>query len=378
MKVAIIHPWFPQYREAFFTKLLSELAVRGILLRIYYGETPPEWSARGDSLTPEMATRLPTRFFRIGSKDLVYKSLRKFDHDGPFDLVIVEQAVRNLETYLLMAKYAKRKIAFWGHGKTYTVAVGPLQEKLKRRITMRSSWFFAYTPGGAQTLTDIGYPASRITTVMNSIDTEELSRSTQEIGEEEVEDFRETHGLTGRTALFMGGLDASKRLPFLIAAADVLAQNEPDFRLLVIGEGSERRIIDDAIRSRPWLVYLGRAQGKEKALALAASDTIAMPGRVGLVAVDSFVAGRPIVTTNWPFHAPEFEYLVSGYNSCICENSVEAFSKSLQTVLYDDTLRARLRRGARESAEMYTVDNMVGRFAQGIEEALRQGTVETN
>jgi hypothetical protein len=42
------------------------------------------------------------------------------------------------------------------------------------------------------------------------------------------------------------------------------------------------------------------------------SSAIWMPGRVGLVAVDALALGLPVLTTHFPFHAPELEYLVEG------------------------------------------------------------------
>jgi glycosyltransferase involved in cell wall biosynthesis len=185
----------------------------------------------------------------------------------------------------------------------------------------------------------------------------------------DIDAFRTKLDLRDKTAVFIGGLDDAKRLPFLLAAADLCHISQPDFRLIIAGDGSERGMIENAAISRPWLHYLGRAFGAEKAKALAASQVMMMPGRVGLVAVDSFAAGLPIITTDWAYHAPEFEYLQSGLNSLISENEVSAYAAEVQRVLMDDVLLQSLREGARLAAREYSVEAMAANFLRGIQDA---------
>ncbi len=106
----------------------------------------------------------------------------------------------------------------WGHGRTYTKRAGRLQERVKQWLTLRSRWFFAYTQGGAQAVIRLGFPAERVTVVQNTIDSTSLRELVAQERENANEEFREKYGLDTATAVFVGGLDASKRLDFLIAA----------------------------------------------------------------------------------------------------------------------------------------------------------------
>lgn len=370
-RVAVIHPWFPQYREAFFSELKRLCDAEGIEVRVFYGDPPPEWRERGDAVSRPGITRLRTRFFRLGSRSLVLKSLVEFNRQGAFDLVILEQAIRNLETYRLMfSKRYARRIAWWGHGKTYTQAKPDHEERLKFALTRRGLWFFAYTEGGAEEVARAGFDKERITVVNNSTDTATLRRDLASVDEHELRQFEEQHRLRGKTALYIGGLDSSKRIPFLLAAAARCWETDSDFRLLIVGNGELRRDVEEFASDHPWCRYLGPLFGAERAVPMRSANLLAVPGRVGLVAVDSFVAELPIVTTAWPFHAPEFEYLRPGVNSVVTADSIDAYAGELMRTLSETGFLESLKEGCAQSADEYSVELMAARFSAGIVQAL--------
>lgn len=373
-KVAIIHPWFPQYREAFFAALQEQCASAGIELSVFYGDPPPEWSDRGDSVSNPLATHLRTRFFSVGQRSLGLKSLREFHRAGPYDLVILEQAIRNLESYvLLLSPRYQRKIAWWGHGKTYTEAKPTHEERLKTWLTRFGCWFFAYTEGGARAVASGGFPMDSISAVGNSIDTTSLSADLASVRDVELTRFRTENDLRDKTALFMGGLDASKRLPFLFEAARAVHQQMPDFRLLIVGNGQLRAATEKFAAEHPWCIYLGSRFGSDKALPMRASQVLVMPGRVGLAAVDSFAAGLPIVTTAWPFHAPEFDYLTPGINAVVSKDTPYDYATSLAGLLASPNELESLKLSCLNLAPKYSIESMTSRFFDGIVSALRRG-----
>jgi glycosyltransferase involved in cell wall biosynthesis len=368
MRVAIIHPWFPQYRAAFFDKIVEQCASQNIDLKIFHGDSPPEWTARDDSLSSERFIRLRTHFFSVGGRTLNYKSLEPFGKHGPFDLVILEQAVRNIETYRLLMSHSP--LAFWGHGKTYTIKVNSAQEQIKQWLTRRGRWFFAYTTGGVDAVVRAGFRKSRTTVVQNSIDTTSLQSLIASVSQRDLANFIADHDLQGKTALFIGGLDASKRIPFLIASSKIAHELDPDFRLLIAGAGVEQHLVASAADAHSYITYLGPLFEKDKALAMTAADVIAMPGRVGLVAVDSFAARTPVVTTDWAWHAPEFEYLESNANAIVTADNVEAFANGLVRILQNKPNLARLQAACGVASDKYTVQAMADNFVSGIVQAL--------
>jgi len=95
-----------------------------------------------------------------------------------------------------------------------------------------------------------------------------------------------------------------------------------------------------------------------------------IPGRVGLVAVDSFEMGLPIVTTDWPLHAPEFEYLSNNRNSIISQDSLNDYVANVIDVLNDKERMHELRANCFEDARKYSIEQMVSNFHAGVLKAL--------
>ena len=355
------------------------MAEKKIELDVFYGQTPREWSDRNDSARPSYATELPTKFFRVGSRNVSLKRLgRSFLRD--YDLVIVEQAVRNLETYgLILSKNRRNKIAFWGHGRTYTQQPRQLEERIKNRITLRGIWFFGYTQEGVDAMSHEGFPRSRMTVVQNSIDTDKLARQISSVPPGETDDFRLKHDLSaGHTALYLGGLDASKRIDFLLSSAEAVAMNDPKFRLIIVGSGSQAQAVADASTKCSWLRPLGTLFGRDKAIALTAADIMMNPGRVGLVAVDSLTAGVPIVTTNWPYHAPEFSYLSHDQTAIVSSDTVMSFSAEVSALISDIQKLSQMRSRCIAESKQYSTESMVNRFASGISGALAKSSEKTS
>lgn len=362
----------PQYRVEFFRLLKDDLVAANIELHIYYGDTPREWVARNDSAVSESATRLKTDFVNVRGRNLSYKHLTKFKQDGPFDLVILEQAIRNIETYeLLIRNWRRKNIAFWGHGKTYTARQRKVEERLKTSLTLKGAWFFAYTEGGSRAVRDSGYPESRITVVQNSIDTTSLRRDYKKIETLPSHQEREDTPSRSTNALYIGGVDSSKRIEFLIEAARKIHQRNNQFRLTIAGSGDDADDVISLAKDVPWLDYIGPVFQESKAAALHEAAFLMNPGRVGLVAVDSLVTGRPIVTTKYPYHAPEFEYLENGRNCVVSDDDIDDYVEHVLSLISDHKELARLSANCTADSGLFDLDSMVENFSAGVQRALR-------
>lgn len=369
--MAVIHPWLPQYRQKFFGELIDAGRNRQIEFDIFYGATPPEWQQRGDSVQMPGCTELSTRHYRVGSRTFSSKSIGQLRPYRDYDLIIVEHAIRNIETYKLLASIrSRRRVAMWGHGKNYTVQRSKLEERLKLHLTRRSKWFFAYTAGGARYLEGKGYPGSRVTVVNNALDTRSISTSVRKIRTDSLSAVREKLGLSGPTALYIGGIDEAKRIDFLLAAVRIVQEQIPDFRLLIAGDGSGRDKLLKDIEGIAFVSYLGPLFGEDKLNVLAAADILAVPGRVGLVAVDSLASGTPIVTTDWDYHAPEFEYLTPGETVVVSGNSISQYATEVVDILQRAEARDLMSEACERAGAKLTVENMVANFLEGVELAL--------
>lgn len=366
-RIAIVQPYIPTYRVTFFTRLREVLQDDGIQLVVAHGEVRGRPAERGDSVALHDGLLLPARKLRLLGRELIYRGIDSVRHP---DLLILEQALGNLEGYWPLLGPHRRwpRVALWGHGRTYTHPVARRVDRAKTLLTNRADWFLAYTKGGAGHVVAHGFPADRVTVVNNSVDTEAITEARHNLTEAQVSQFIERHELThARPVAFIGALDRSKRLDFLLSALAEVRREMPEVVLVVAGDGPDRALIQSA---REGVRYVGRAGPVEKAIIARIAPLLVCPGRVGLVAVDSFAMGTPIVTTSWPYHAPEFEYLEHGRSAWITPDDATSFARELVALLRDEERLEQLEAGCTEALPSHSLGAMVSNFASGIQAAL--------
>lgn len=368
-RVAIVQPSIPQYTVPFLKRLIAAAEAEGIRVDVFRGETPSAIRARGDAGDAPFVRPLRTREWTIRGRAFFYKSPATV-RNGGYDLVILEHAIRNIESYELLARLGRRHIAFWGHGRTYTKDVSPLQEAVKHWLTQRATWFFGYTERGVDAVVEHGFPRDRTTVLNNTIDTVALRADLAAISDTEIAEFSRRHDLRGSTAIYLGGLDTYKRIPFLLDSAAIAHEKCSDFRLLIAGNGSDRPMVEKFVRENSWATFLGGVGGREKARALKAAQAVSIPGAIGLVALDSLVAGTPIVTTDYPHHGPEFDYLAGGTTAVVTPNDEHSYADGLVAFLADRPRQHEMSSRCQSEARMYTLDNVVSSFITGIKSAL--------
>ncbi|MEU8432731.1 glycosyltransferase family 4 protein [Streptomyces sp. NPDC029216] len=372
-RAVVVQQYVPGYRLAFYERLTRELAGRDIELTIAHGRPWGKDVRRADACALPGTVLLPQRTFRLADRHLVWRGLGPLARDC--DALVLGQSLHSLENYRALLSRGGPPVGLWGHGGTYTRSHPAPLRAAKRALTQRARWFFAYTEKGARHVIGEGFPEQRVTTVRNTVDTRSLVAARSRIPGTELSALRQSYGLRpGRTALYVGGLDAAKRIPFLLAAADRVAQLLPGFRLLVAGDGAQRHLVEEVQRAGGPVVYVGTATAEEKARLGAVADVLLVPGAVGLAAVDSFALDTPLVTTTHAAHGPEFEYLQHGRNALVVDGGLDAYSAAVTDLLTRPALYDRLLSACRTDAELYTVESMAQRFADGVEGLIDAGT----
>jgi GT2 family glycosyltransferase/glycosyltransferase involved in cell wall biosynthesis len=365
----VIIPWIPAYRVTFFNRLEEVLAVQGIRLVVARCDPPPSMVRRGDTAGGPWARDVPTSWVNIGGLEIPRRRIASTIRELRPDLVIVEQALHNPETYLLLLSHAmgRHGLAMWGHGRSYSSSQSAAEASLKQWLTRRGDWFFAHTQGGVDHVVAHGFPRARASALNNTIDTERLRSDLAAVDRGELDMFRAEQGLSpGRTALFLGGVDPKKGISFLLESARAAGELMPGFVLLIGGEGESMLQAQAAQASGVPVRLLGRADGRVKALALCAADVLAIPEQVGLVAVDALVSGRPVITTCHPSHGPEYDYLVPGQTSVVAAHTVVDYAGALVATLTAGVRLGEMQVAAQRASYRYALDAMVDSFAEGV------------
>jgi glycosyltransferase involved in cell wall biosynthesis len=161
-------------------------------------------------------------------------------------------------------------------------------------------------------------------------------------------------------------IDLVKGLDFLIESARMIRSEIENFHLVIIGGGPQEEAMRRDVQGDSWIHCVGPRFGREKILLLSLADAVMAPGRVGLVVLDAFAAGLPLLATKMSIHGPEIEYLRDEYNGLITEHQTSQYARAAADLLSDRVRLRALQAGAAFSGETHTIENMVERFRQGI------------
>lgn len=357
--IGIVQPYIPRYRVEFFQRLQSVLEASGVRLRVFAGVPSGVQAARRDDADLPWRTQIEQRELRIGRASIKYGDASS--HWKDCDALIVGAMGTSLDTYRALAASASRKVSVgvWGHIAPY-VRRGNLLDLGLEAIQMRlASRVFAYTPGGAAYAEARGVPASRITTVMNTIDTDELSSAMVAAQESDTSELRIPQWPSGWPVYaYIGGLDSSKRIDFLAESLAVLWERNASVRVIVAGSGADEYLLDDAVE-RGQVERIGYADAYTKARLALMLRAYLNPGRIGLLAVDALVTGRPILAAQHAWHAPEKEYLVEGQSILTSAPTPEAYAELINChATKSESLNS-------PAFEFPTIDQMVQNFSVG-------------
>lgn len=371
LRIAIFQERVEPYRFRFFDELHRCLSEAGIEMTLWVQE---------DRKT-ENQLRMPylriLKCYRICG--IVWERLPKQLCEA--DLLIMPQQSRHLAslTCLLWRKFRGKQNAFWGHGRCFDPRFEKrLSEKLKRWFSVRVDWWFAYNDLSARIVQGLGFPQEKITSVINSTDTEELRREYKAVIEEGLDVWRARLGLgSGPIGVFTGRLYFNKQINFLIEAAQKIREQVPDFELVVIGDGPDRVVVENAARTNPWIHFPGWKNNQEKVPYWALADVLMNPGAVGLVLIEGFAIGLPMMTTDHPTHGPEIDHLQHGRNGLMSSpwGDVLPYAEMVANLLNQPTQLAMMKNFAIADGAIFSAETMARNFSRGILSVLNSTTL---
>lgn len=366
--VLILQSMMKGYRVPFFKGLYELLQREGIDLRVAYGDPPASEKMKRDNaeLAEPWGRKIKNRW--LMKKRLLYQSV--FAAVSHVDLVVVEQANKNLVNYalLVLSALGLKKVAYWGHGYDRKGDRRSFPGRVKRWLIGRVDWWFAYTPGTTRYLLECGVPAAVITTVYNSFDSRRFREELDLVDASELRIAMRSLGLDERKkiGLYCGSLYRERRIGFLLKASARVREALPEFELIVIGGGTAEGELTEAAREHRWIHYLGPRFGPEKAVWFRMAHLFLHPGVVGLSILDAFTAGIPMITTDISGHGPEIDYLEDGVNGMMLPYNEERYAEEVVNLFRDEVRLFDMRLNALESGEAYSIEKMIESFKDGI------------
>lgn len=372
-RVVIVQRRMTHYRVPLFELLRGKLNQSGIELVVVYGDPTKKEKMKDDCGSLSWGKYQPCHY--LGDGILCWQNLAKPIRDA--DLVIVTQENKLIYNVLMLFGKRNYKLAFWGHGANLQARNRDnLLERWKKWSSTKVDWWFAYSGLTVRLVEQYGFARERITNLENAIDTRTLRADVEMVTGDDVLALRTRLGIgNGPVGLYLGSLYLEKRIDFLLNAAQRIVETIPDFHLLVIGDGPLKSQVAEAAGRHPWVHYLGSIKGADKAIYLRLADIFLNPGMVGLSILDAFASGAVFVTTDVCNHSPEIDYLVNGENGLITADNFDAYVAEVVDLLNNPERLTRLRDGAKQTAEHYSIENMAENFHVGILQALGQQCV---
>ena len=369
VKVLIVQRVLPHYRVEFFSRLQHCLSLQGIEMELIYGQHDEGTVPASSKINEPWAKFVANKYYDIFGVEAVTQNI-KINALKSADLIIVEQASRLLVNYrVLLFRYIyKYKVAFWGHGKNYQAKkTNGFLERVKKFQTQFADYWFAYTSRTKEFLESVGVPSTSITVVNNSVDAQPLITGLQALNSADLASLR--HDLqieSEQVAIFCGGMDERKRIPFLLDAIVGIKALLPDFTMIFVGDGPYANLVSEFCNKNPWAHYVGKITSDERSKYFAVSSVMLMPGALGLVIIDSLVTGTPIVSTKLDSHNPEVVYLEHDQNSIFVNNHLSDYISAVSEIFYDPHKIKRLQTQCEADAKKFSLDAMVDNFAKGV------------
>lgn len=370
--MVIVQEFLPHYRVKFYQVLRSYLHDCGVDLKLCVSNAHSSSEGRGWGVQNVIQGEIEWVELVPGRKlgPFLWQPVMPLCRDA--DLVIVQQMATYLLNYRLQlrSKIFGKRVAFWGHGKNFQSEKEGGVEKIKRYLLPHVDWWFAYNNLCKDLVVSRGFSAEKTTAVQNSIDTKAQIAEINGYPDGALAEVRAELGMPADAviAVYTGGLYEHKRIPFLLKAARLIKDRIPHFHLIIIGKGPQEQLVKDVAIVNDWMHFVGGKNDSEKIPYWKMAKVSLMPGAVGLGILDSFVFGVPMVTTDYPYHGPEIDYLDSGSNGLMVRNfdNVQTYVDAIVGFLEDSVLQSKWSKKCIESVCNYSAETMARNFADGI------------
>ena len=259
----------------------------------------------------------------------------------------------------------------------YTVISAEHNTDLKRPWNVRflNKFFsiFAYTiVADSNGVVDIiskteGISKEKFTVIYNGVELGPIKNAIEEYGPQR-EEIRREIGLNGEDKVFLNvaRLSAQKNHAFMIDAFSYVVKENPNAKLVIIGDGPLRGDIEDQIKNiglSKSVILLG--ERKDIYRFYAVSDFFLLTSvREGfcISAMNGLAFGLPLISTRV---AGVSEYLQDGKNGLFIPNDSPSTGEIInKMLLIDDTVLDSYKRAALISAEPFGVDAYIKRYEE--------------
>lgn len=349
MKIHILQPAVPKYREPFFKKIMARYRVSIYTTNIDFLGVKTTLKSCNLKLSPG--------FFNFFNKLYWHKNLPLFFPYKKGDIVVISGNPRIINYMFLFILLRLRGIrtVWWGHG--WSAGSFGFMAKLRIKLMKLASTVLVYTDKEKEKLSLINCFA-----LNNGLDSSEIKECIKNLP-------------TGRTIrasifnlVFVGRITEKANFDLLLKSMSKVNKNV-HLNVIGTGDGIEHfKAISKTLGIDKRVFWHGPIFDEiEIAKVMLSSHAFVYTGSVGLSLIHAFNYGLPaIVHSNAAYHMPEFSAFEDGVNGVAFEeNSIQDLSiKINQLSTLDKAKYKKMSNNAFETvAHSYNVDDMVDRFS---------------
>jgi glycosyltransferase involved in cell wall biosynthesis len=172
-------------------------------------------------------------------------------------------------------------------------------------------------------------------------------------------------GQDAKIITFIGRLHPVKGVTFLIKAMKLIKNEEPNTKLIIIGDGSEKERLKEIARElnlEPSVIFLQQVPNQSIPKYTVASDVFVLPSLsegFPLTILEAMASGLPVVSTRVGGLS---EIITEGENGFLVEpGKPEQLAEKILFFLKNDEARAKVSENNKEKAKQYSWESIVSK-----------------
>lgn len=312
IKIAMLFPYAPAYRELIYRKMDEVFDV--------------DWFFCGNAKRPLKLldySILRNVNLTMSEKTIIgplhyYQGVKKLQLEK-YDAIIAAPVTRCLSMWWLVRKFGRKtskkcpKVFFWTHG--WYGHENFLESFLKKIMLRKTDGFLLYNNRAKQLMVKEGFEESRLFVIYNSLNYDEQLLLRESLSASDL--YQNHFGNNAKNIVFIGRLTKEKRFDLLIDAVAELKENGMEVNVTFIGDGEDRstmeqRVKELGIENQVWF-YGACYDERTNAELIYNADLCVSPGNIGLTAIHVLMFGCPAITCDDYLHqGPEFEAIHEG------------------------------------------------------------------
>lgn len=198
----------------------------------------------------------------------------------------------------------------------------------------KSSALWVTGIAGRKTFEQIGYDGRDIIEGYYTLDNLKLRERYKSISNQQKSSWRNEYGIADndKVFLFVGKLIPNRQIERMLRIVSLVHESHPDIKLLIIGDGPQKQIVDHMSEKNSWIINIPRVPYEELYQFYAMADAYLYVGAepYSLAVVEAVIADLPVIASDTVGAA--YDYVLDGVNGYV-NKSDDEFVKAMEAVM---------------------------------------------